>query len=88
MLSAGSKLSIALDCWTSPYSQAFMAITGYIIDADWVYQEVLLDFKPLHGAHTGANLSDVLLETLVKHGIEDRVVGLTTDNASNNKDIG
>ena len=37
MLPADSKLSIALDCWTSPFSQAFMAITGYFIDADWVY---------------------------------------------------
>ncbi|KAF7137017.1 hypothetical protein CNMCM5793_006821 [Aspergillus hiratsukae] len=87
MLPAGSKLSIALDCWTSPFSQAFMAITGYFIDADWVYREVLLDFKPIYGAHTGANLSSVLMETLVKHGIEDRVFGLTTDNASNNKTL-
>ncbi|KAJ5731814.1 uncharacterized protein N7483_006322, partial [Penicillium malachiteum] len=53
MLPAGSKLSIALGCWTSPFSQAFMAITGYFIDADWVYREGLLDFKPVYGAHTG-----------------------------------
>ncbi|KAJ5364993.1 uncharacterized protein N7496_010706 [Penicillium cataractarum] len=87
MLPAGCKLSIALDCWTSPFSQAFMAITGYFIDADWVYREVLLDFKPIYGAHTGTNLSSVLVETLVKHRIEDRVFGLTTDNASNNKTL-
>jgi len=87
MLPTDSKLSIALDCWTSPFSQAFIAITGYFIDADWVYREVLLDFKPIHGAHTGANLSSILMETLVKHRIEDRVFGLTTDNASNNKTL-
>jgi hypothetical protein len=31
-----------------------MAITGYFIDMNWVYREVL-GFKPLSGAHTGAN---------------------------------
>jgi hypothetical protein len=64
-----------------------MAITGYFIDVDWVYREVLLGFKPLHGAHTGANLSNVLLETLIEHNLEVRVFGLTTDNASNNKTL-
>jgi hypothetical protein len=87
LLPASSKISIALDCWTSPFSQAFMAITGYFIDRDWVYREVLLDFKPIHGTHSGANLSNALMETLLMHGIEDRVFGLTTDNASNNKTL-
>ncbi|OQD59907.1 hypothetical protein PENPOL_c052G02450, partial [Penicillium polonicum] len=86
-LPSGSKISIALDCWTSLFSQAFMAITGYFIDSDWVYREVLLGFKPLHGTHTGSYLSSVLIETLVEHNIEDKVFGLTTDNASNNKTL-
>ncbi|KAJ5274015.1 hypothetical protein N7478_009140 [Penicillium angulare] len=82
-----SKISIALDFWTSPFSQAFMAITGYFIDADWVYREVFLGFKPVSGSHTGDKLSGILLETLVEHEIIDRVFGLTTDNASNNKTL-
>jgi hypothetical protein len=82
-----AKISIALDCWTSPFSQAFMAITGYFIDTDWVYREVLLGFKPISGSHTGSNLSNTLLETLSDHNITDRVFGLTTDNASNNKTL-
>ncbi|KAJ5249389.1 hypothetical protein N7524_011705 [Penicillium chrysogenum] len=60
LLLADAKISIALDCWTSPFGQAFMAITGYFIDIDWSYREVLLGFKPLEGAHTGANLSGAL----------------------------
>ncbi|CRL30916.1 unnamed protein product [Penicillium camemberti] len=35
-----------------------MAITGYFIDINWVYREVLLRFKPLYGAYIGANMSD------------------------------
>lgn len=66
-----AKLSIALDCWTSPFQQAFMAVTGYFIDQDWNYREILLGFEPLHGTHSGTNLSTVLLELLQKHNIVD-----------------
>lgn len=82
-----AKLSIALDCWTSPFQQAFMAITGYFIDQNWNYREILLGFEPLHGTHSGANLSTVLLERLYHHKIEGRVLAITTDNASNNKTL-
>ncbi|KAJ5355238.1 uncharacterized protein N7496_000165 [Penicillium cataractarum] len=79
-----AKLSIALDCWTSPFRQAFMAITGYFIDQEWNYRELLLGFEPLQGSHTGAYLSTVLLDLLEKHRITERVLTITTDNASNN----
>jgi hypothetical protein len=52
-LPEGSKLSIALDCWTSPFHQAFIAITGYFLDLDWNYREVLLGFEPVYGTHSG-----------------------------------
>ena len=74
-----------LDCWTSLFNQVFIAITGYFINMNWVYQEVLLGFKPLRGSYTGLNLSSILLEILVEHGIQDQIFGLTTDNATNNK---
>lgn len=83
-LPPNAKLSIALDCWTSPFQQAFMAITGYFIDQDWQYREILLGFEPLHGTHSGVNLSSVLLKLLEQYNIVDRVLAITTDNASNN----
>lgn len=46
-----------------------MAITGYFIDINWVYREVLLRFKPLYGAYIGANMSGIVLETLIDHNI-------------------
>jgi hypothetical protein len=83
-LPSGAKLSIALDCWTSPFRQAFMAVTGYFIDQDWNYREILLGFEPLYGTHSGVNLGAVLFELLQQHQIEDRVLAVTSDNASNN----
>lgn len=79
-----AKISIALDCWTSTFAQAFMAITGYFIDQNWNYREILLGFEPLEGTHSGVNLSKVLMETFQKHNITDRVLAITSDNASNN----
>lgn len=86
-LSPGAKLSIALDCWTSPFRQAFMAVTGYFIDADWNYREILLGFEPLYGTHRGVDLSVVLLNLLQKYQIEDRILTMITDNASNNNTL-
>lgn len=86
-LPPNAKLSIALDCWTSPFAQAFLAITGYFIDNEWNYREVLLGFEPIHGPHTGANLSEVLLKLLQHHQITERILSITTDNASNNNTL-
>ena len=64
-----------------------MAITGYFIDEDWVYREVLLGFKPLQGKRSGQNLSSVLFDKLRQYGIDQRLFAITTDNASNNKTL-
>ncbi|KAJ5316466.1 hypothetical protein N7476_006773 [Penicillium atrosanguineum] len=80
MLPEGAKISIALDCWTSPFTQVFMAITGYFIDKDWQYREVLLGFEPLHGTHSGrvfaiitdnASNNQTLVDTLQQAISED-----------------
>ena len=64
-----------------------MAVTGYFIDIDQNYQEILLGFEPLHGTYSGINLSVVLLGLLEQYKITDQVLTVTTDNASNNKTL-
>ncbi|CRL30059.1 unnamed protein product [Penicillium camemberti] len=82
-LPPGVKLSLALDCWTSPFGQAFMAVTGYFLDQHWEYREILLGFQPLSGSHTGVNLSEVVLKLLQQHKITDRVLAsLELNNGS------
>jgi hypothetical protein len=61
-----------------------MAITGYFIDQDWNYHEVLLRFKHLYGSYTGSNLSNTVIQILQHYKIADRVLLITTDNATNN----
>lgn len=84
MLPPNTKLSISLDCWTSPFRQAFMAIMGY---SDWQCREVLLGFDPLSGKHSGVNLGAVVPEILQRYDVQDRILASTTDNASNNSTL-
>ena len=86
-LPSDAKVSLALDCWTSPFQQAFMAITVYFIDKEWNYREMLLGFEPLHGPHTGVNLCDVLLQLLRERQLLNRIFSVTTDNAANNETL-
>ena len=64
-----------------------MAVTGYFLDQEWEYHEILLGFMPLHGAHSGVNRASLLFEVLQKHQIAHRVLAITTDNASNNNTV-
>ena len=59
-LPIGAKISLALDCWTSPNNLSFMAIIEYYIDQDWQYKKALLGFEPLTGVYTGKHLVTVL----------------------------
>jgi hypothetical protein len=59
-----------------------LAVTGYFIDHDWEYQELLLGFEHLSGNHSGMNLSEVLIKLLQQNELTDRVLTITTDNAS------
>src|SRR5205085_3579262 len=80
----GVKISIAADTWTSPNKIAFLAVVSYWITDDWELREVLLGFKQIRGAHTGKNLADLVGDVLKRYGIESRLLGFTSDSASNN----
>lgn len=80
---AGSRISVTLDCWTSPNNEGFLGITGHYIDDNWVLQSLLLDFVPMHGDHTGENLCGAFVGVCEQRGILDKLQGVTTDNAAN-----
>ena len=65
-LPTGAKISLAIDCWSSPHCLAFMAINSYFIDKDWQYHEVLLGFKLLTSIYSSINLAWVLETVLYK----------------------
>ena len=79
------RILIVVDCWTSPDQKAFIAITGYFLTEDIGYHEVLLGFRPISGNHEGISLAGLVLSVLHKHDLSRRVLGITTDNTSNNR---
>jgi hypothetical protein len=83
LCNAGSKISVTLDCWTSPNTKAFLGITAHYIDDNWILQSLLLDFVPLPDLHTGENLCEAFVATCDRFGILPKLLGVTTDNAAN-----
>jgi hypothetical protein len=86
-LPSSGKISLALDCWTSTTQQAFLAITGYFIDNNWNHHEILVAFEPVSGSHEGRNLASIVVRALDAKKLSQRVLSITTDNASNNSTL-
>ena len=80
------KVSLALDAWTSPNKLAFLAIVVYYITPDWKYRYALIAFEQLLGeeSHSGARLNEVLENKTRLYGIYEKILAITTDNASAN----
>ena len=53
------------------------------ISTDWKLQQAFLDFDVVIGSHSGEALAQSLFNILVAFGIEDRLLAVTSDNASN-----
>jgi hypothetical protein len=79
-----TKLSIALDAWSAANHLSFLAVNGYYINDDWQLKEVLLDFVPLRGSHTGDSMATEVLQILRETGTTRKLLAITCDNASNN----
>jgi hypothetical protein len=83
-LHGNTKLSIALDAWTAGNHLSFLAIKGYFISKMWKPQEVLLDFIPMRGKHTGVSMAQQVIRLLKATKTTNRLLAITCDNASNN----
>jgi hypothetical protein len=78
------KIAIALDCWSAPRREGYIAIKAYWITERWGLKEALIGFEAVHGKHTGEALGGVVLKRLELFKIHTRISAITTDNASNN----
>ncbi|CAB4433776.1 unnamed protein product [Rhizophagus irregularis] len=76
--------SILQDGWTSSNNVSFLGITVYLITNEWELKSFLLDFIKLDGPHSGAIIKEAFLKSLSSYNIESNILGVTTDNASNN----
>ena len=78
------KVSITTDCWTSPNKKSFMGVTAHWVDSKFNLCHTTLAFTSLPKKHTGFNLYEKLKEILKEFKLENKLLGVTLDNASNN----
>jgi len=81
------RISLAAHTWTLPNKFPFLAIVAYWISDSWQMEAVLIGFEEIKGSHTGANMAEIINGVLAKYGIQDRILGLTTNSASNNRTL-
>lgn len=85
-----TRVHVSLDCWTSPFNQAFLAIAGHFIEETpkgFKRSRVLLGFEELKGGHGGRDMLLVVKTVADEFGISGRLGCMTGDNASSNEKL-
>ena len=82
---AAGNISLAADTWISLNKLGFLAIVANWISDSWQMEEVLIGSKEIRGSHPGANMAGIINDILARKGIQDRILGFTTNSASNNR---
>ncbi|XP_066163781.1 zinc finger BED domain-containing protein RICESLEEPER 2-like [Oryza sativa Japonica Group] len=77
-------ISLTCDLWTSNQNLCYMALVAYYIDKNWTMQCRVLNFVELDPPHTGNVIGQAIFDCLAEWKIEDKVITITLDNASNN----
>jgi len=76
-------VSLTLDVWTDRRMRSYFGITLHTIIDD-KHRSFLLSFERLQGHHTGDKLSEEFDRVIQLYNLNDKIVRLITDNASNN----
>lgn len=77
-------ISLTCDLWTSNQNLCYMALVAHYIDKNWTMQCRVLNFVELDPPHTGNVIGQAIFDCLAEWKIEDKVITITLDNASNN----
>ncbi|CAF1194011.1 unnamed protein product [Didymodactylos carnosus] len=77
------SICLTIDTWTDRRMRCFYGITIHLIE-QCLFKSYLLAFKYLSGSHTGDKLLKEYEAIMAQYDIEQKVVRLVTDNASNN----
>ncbi|OAV86263.1 hypothetical protein PTTG_29996 [Puccinia triticina 1-1 BBBD Race 1] len=84
-------LYLGVDGWQSPNGFDILGIVIYCLaqaadkDSDPILKAMPLDFICLSQSHTGEYLSETVRMVVEKFGIQQKIWGIVSDNASNNK---
>lgn len=83
LIDAPGKLSFSVDGWSSRNGYAFQGVIAHWISEEWELKSIVIDLSIVDGSHSGANLAQNFWDVLTRYGINDKLLGLTADNAFN-----
>lgn len=79
-----SKFSFTIDASTMRNSRSYYGITIHFIDKNFEIQATGFDLVPSEAKHTGKDIAKLFYETVERFGIQEKIIGITVDNASAN----
>jgi len=77
-------IALTTDLWTSNQTLSYMCLVAHYIDSDWKMQCRVPNFFELDPPHKGAVIGQAAYDCTTAWKIEDKIVSITLDNASNN----
>ncbi|CEL08111.1 hypothetical protein ASPCAL11264 [Aspergillus calidoustus] len=82
-----STIALSLDVWTSKNHKSILGVIGHWLTPNFEYQERVLEFREISGSHSGENMAELLQSMLSELQLEDKLLTITADNASNNETL-
>jgi hypothetical protein len=82
-----STIALSLDVWTSKNHKAILGVIGHWLTPNFEYRERVLEFSELFGSHSGENMAELLQKMLSELQIEQKLLTITADNATNNESL-
>ena len=76
-------LSITTDGWTSCQNYSYISATAHFISDKTNFISFCLGFAYLNGRHDADNLKEALLKIVAKFKVDDKIMSIVSDNASN-----
>nr|CAI5842454.1 unnamed protein product [Callosobruchus analis] len=84
-LASVSCACITTDCWTSKNLDSYIGVTCHFIDKEFVLKSVLLECVSMPIAHTSRNLSEEITKIINKFNLNNKILAVVSDNATNIK---
>ena len=83
-LESSETVSFSLDIWKAPNQKYIFTIIIHWTTKSFEDHQIVLHFDHLKESHTGENLAYETLVVLKQFNLEQKLVAITGDNASNN----
>lgn len=79
------SIALSIDIQTSKNNLPILAIIGYWLTEDFLHKKRVLEFIELQGIHSGENIAIAIQSTLSELDLQEKLITITGDNASNNE---